>query len=164
MACAKPAACEWPHSQGGEKGISLELSSERGRNSGDAVGGPAFSMLAQRTSVSELNSCPLMKAMSPMAQLKKMLEGDFRGPHVVQNNVGHTLHVVVTGHRDHGNRERKVQECRPRSGRRRSAPGKSRGYSSIRSARWGGLRQNKSNPLAGDDLPRRSSPKPSSHR
>jgi len=36
-----------------------------------------------------------------------MLESDFRGPHVVQNNVGHTLHLVVTGHRDHGNRERK---------------------------------------------------------
>ena len=42
-----------------------------------------------------------------MSELKKMLERDFGGAHVVQNDVGHTFHLVVSRHRDHGHRERK---------------------------------------------------------
>ena len=42
-----------------------------------------------------------------MAELRQMLECDFGGPHVVQHNVGHALHMVVSRDCDHRDRERK---------------------------------------------------------
>ena len=106
-----------------------------------------------RTSVSELNSCPLMKAICEWPKLGQMFERQFCRTRVIQNDIRHAGNFLMPGNR-HQRRDSIFHAhavstaINPSTARSWSK----RGYSSISSLRWRWLTTNKNILHAADDL------------